>query len=276
MTKSFACLALALIFASPLAAQGVVHPTVSENQVSLAVQLPGGLGADLTISFERVVGLSLANLGISAEVITPTSPALLSRLPSSRVSIPAAFPVLLRIEPPAAGGLSFSGIVAIELHTHNLNFVSPCPLRLFAATGGGRFEDITESMGMGSYRVRGTKGGFSEFLILTDLRPLNGVINQKFNRLEAILSDNAAAVPGPILQDLTSRLQTARAHNTTGQTLAAIQDVEGFLAVVQQHSGAEIPDVWRSAGDLVNVAGLLRAGGGTLRFSLNLKASGGL
>lgn len=276
MTKSFACLALVFAFTSPLVAQGIVSPTVTDNQVSVAVQLPGGFGADLKIIFERAVGLNLANLGLTASVVNPLDLSLLGRLPVlGGASIPALFPVLLRIEPPAAGGLSFSGIVAVELHTHNLQFGANCPLRLFAATGGGRFEDITESMGMGSYRVRGTKGGFSEFLILVELRPVNRVILQKFNRLESLLDQNAAAIPEPTLTELTDLLQAARTAYSGGQILGAIQKVEAFSAKLQQHSGSAIPDVWRSAGDLVNVAGLLRAGAGTLRFSLNLKSNQG-
>jgi hypothetical protein len=44
---------------------------------------------------------------------------------------------------------------------------------------------------------------------------------------------------------------------------------------VKQNSGAAIPDVWRSSRDVVNVAGDLRAGASTLKFSLLFKASGG-
>jgi hypothetical protein len=291
MIKSFACLALVFSISSPLLAQGVVSSasdelsllplpggivssTVTDNQVRLAVGLPGDRAADLTITFERAVGLSLANLGLSAQLVSLLDLNLLARLPAlGGGSIPAGFPVLLRIEPPASGGLSFSGIVSIELHTHNLTFINPCPLRLFAAPLGGRFNDITESMGMGSYRVRGTKGGFSEFLILADLRSVDQVILQKFDRLEAILDERGASIPGPVLGELTGLLQAARTHYASGAILAAIQDVEAFSAKVQQHSGTGIPDVWRSARDLVNVAGILRSAAGTLRFSLNLKAA---
>jgi hypothetical protein len=49
--------------------------------------------------------------------------------------------------------------------------------------------------------------------------------------------------------------------------------VDAFAAEVQEHSGSDIPDVWRASGGVVNVAGYLRAGAGTLRFSLSLKSS---
>jgi len=47
-----------------------------------------------------------------------------------------------------------------------------------------------------------------------------------------------------------------------------------FSRYVKAHSGADIPDVWRAnCSPLVNVAGLLRSGADTLRFSLDRKLS---
>lgn len=274
--KTFAALVLAVAVASPLSAQGIVNPTVNGNDVTFGVSLPLGIGADVSLHFEQVVGLSVANLGLSAVPVNPLDPGLLTRLGGvlSGLSVPAAFPLMLRIEPPASGGLSFSGTVSIDLHTHNLNFVPLTPLRLFAAPLGGRFEDITQSVGMGSYRVCGTKGSFSEFLILVDLRPVDRVIRAKFTRLEGLLSDNGASIAPAVLADLNSLEQDARTAYQGGSVLTAVQKLEDFIALVKSHSGADIPDVWRSSGDLVNVAGLLRATAGTLRFSLNMKSSG--
>lgn len=268
-----ACLALVFASAVPLGAQGILNPVVSGNQVSATIALPGGLGADLTIRFEQVVGLNLANLGLSAEVVNPLNLALLSRL--SGASLPTGFPVLLRIEPPASGGLSFSGIVTLDIHTHNLNLGVQSPLRLLAASNGGPFTDITVTMGMGSYRACGNKGGFSEFLIGIDLRPVDRVINAKLNRLQGILTDNAGQIEPAVHAELAATLDAVRTSYINGATQTAIQQVEAFTATVKEHSGADIPDVWRSAGDLVNVAGLLREAAGTLRFSLNLKSSQG-
>ena len=274
--KIFTWLVLALAVASPLTAQGILNPTINGNEVSLGVSLPGGIGADLTIRFEQVVGLSMANLGVEVVPVNPLNLGLLSRL--GGLSLPPAFPLMLRIEPPAQGGLSFSGVVTIDLHTHNLQFIPLTPLRFYAAPLGGRFEDITQSVGMGSYRVCGTKGGFSEFLILVDLRPVDRVIRTKFNRLDEILSEHQALIAPAVLADLTSLAQQARTAYQGGSILTAVQKVEAFSTMVKNHSGTDIPDVWRSSGDLVNVAGMLRSAAGTLRFSLNLKASspGGL
>ena len=260
-----------LLISLPASGQGLVDVVVQGNELRAGVSLPGGIAADIAISFEQVEGLSLANLGLSAHLVSLTDPNLLSRL--SGVSIPSAFPMLLRIEPPAGGGLTFRGVATIDLHTHNLPFLPGCPLRIFAAPAGGPFQDITVSMGIGSYRARGRKGSFSEFLILVDLRPVNRVINEKLNRLDGILATSEGEIAPAVYDKLARLAAEVRAAHAAGRTRDAITKVEAFLAVVESHSGTDIPDVWRSTRDVVNVAGRLRATGETLRFSLSLKAN---
>ena len=101
----------------------------------------------------------------------------------------------------------------------------------------GTFRDVTTYMGAGSYRVRGPSGGLSEFLILLDLRPVNQVITGKLNYLEQVLDNWAASMPAPLYADLSARLDTIRADFGRGATTTAIQGVDGFLAVVEQHAG---------------------------------------
>jgi hypothetical protein len=257
----------------PLVAQGIVNLTVQGNEAHAGVSLPLGITADLSITFEQAQGLSAESLGLSATLVSLTNLELLSRLPEAL--IPSAFPVLIRIEPPAAGGLSFQGVVTIEVHTHVLPFTLNTPLRLFAASDGGPFQDITASVGMGSYRCRGRKGSFSEFLILADLRPVNRVITQKLNRVDQLLEDHEASIAPSVFADLTALAAQIRSKRAAGQTQAAIAKTEEFVALVQAHSGTDIPAVWRSSRDLANVAGLLRAAGETLRFSLILKTQQG-
>lgn len=274
MKRTAVALAFAFLAVPAVHAQGIVDPSVSGDTLTARIELAGGIGADLTIAFERAVGLTPAALGLSAVLVSPTDSALLSRLPQANVSIPGAFPVLLTIEPPATGGLSFSGLASVSLHTHNLPFAPDTPLRLFRATGGGRFEDVTETMGMGSYRVRGSSGGFSQWLIVADVRQINSVIGKKFDRLEDLLATHEGQIAPAVYSDLADHLVAARAAHDANALVAAAQEVEAFAAAVQEHSGG-IPDVWRSAGDLVNVAGVLRAAASTLRFSLNLKSNSG-
>jgi hypothetical protein len=259
-----------LVGAAALSAQGIANLTITGNQVTATVELPG-VSADLTLTFEQAVGLTASNLGLSAQLVEPQDPNLLLRLPAGGlVTLPGAFPVLLRVRPPASGGLSFSGIYTLDLHTHNLRFVASSPLRLFSAPDGGPFDDITVDMGAGSYRVRGTRGSFSDFVIVGDLRPPASVVSQKFDNLSGLLSTYAGAIPAPLLDDLTNQLQSARAFHQAGDDVDAAKTVDGFAAAVQRNSGTGIPDVWRASGDLPDVAGRLRAAAGTLSFSLGL------
>lgn len=276
LLRCLPALALLLLLPLPAFAEGIVDVVIEGNEVRAGISLPGGIGADLTIGFEQVVGLTEANVGLSASLADLTDPDLLSRL--GGLSIPVAFPVLLRIEPPSDGGLSFSGVTWISLHTHNLIFVPNTPLRLYAAPLGGRFEDITESVGMGSYRARGCKGSFSEFLILVDLRALPIAINEKLDRLDRVLDENEDRIDPAVFTQLTTLAGQIRSAYSAGQTTLAITRTESFANLVKANSGTAIPNVWRSSHDLVNVAGLLRSAALTLRFSLNLKSNllGGL
>jgi hypothetical protein len=275
-----ALLAAALSSGAAAAAQGISNLVVSGNQVTATIDLLG-ISADLTLTFEQVVGLTAANLGLSAQLVNPADSAyagLLARFPappatpapSGQIALPAAFPVVVRVQPPASGGLSFSGIQMLDIHTHNLELTANCPLRLFSAPAGGSFHDITTSMGIGSYRVRGSGGSFSEFVIVADTRPLASVVNQKFDALGQLLSTHGDAIPAPLLDDLTHQLQAARAFYQAGDNVNAAKAVAGFSDTVRRNSGTAIPDVWRASGDLPNVAGRLRAAAGTLSFSLSL------
>jgi hypothetical protein len=271
MRRISTLLLLVLGTALPAAGQGIINPQIDGNSISVEISLPGGIGADVSISFAEVTGLSLENLGVSAELANLLDPAFLARLPNG---VLPALPLLLRIEPPAAGALSFSGVAEIDIHTHNLNYVPGTPLRFFSAPLGGKFEDVTTAMGAGSYRAQATKGGFSEFLIVLDLRPQGQVVAHKFNRLEGMLDAYEDSMPGSVYDDLEESLAAARAAWNRGARQAAIAEINEFLDLVEEHAGTDIPDVWRAARDVKNVAGYLREGALTLRFSLGLQ--GGL
>jgi hypothetical protein len=263
-----------LVSTATVSAQGIGNLTISGKQVTATLDLPG-VSADLTLTFEQSVGLTASNLGLSAQLVDPNDPNLLSRLPSGGlVTVPGAFPVLVHVQPPASGGLSFSGVYTLDLHTPNLEYTTNCPLRLFSAHDGGPFDDISTAMGAGSYRVRGTSGSFSDFVIVADARPLADVVSQKFDDLSGLLSTYSGAISPPVLDDLSNQLQTARAHYQAGDSVDAATAVNGFAATVQSNSGTGIPDVWRASGDLANVSGGLRAAASTLSFSLGLAPAG--
>ena len=235
---------------------------------SLSISL---LGTDVKLSFENVSGLNLLSLGLSVHLVNPLDPAFRARLPAGTGL--SALPVLVRIEPPVWSGLTFRGVASIDIHTHLLPYLPASPLRIFSAPLGGPFRDITADMGPGSYRARSTMGGFSEFLIVVDLRPINQVIATKVSALENMLEYYEDEMPGSIYDDLEERLEAIEADIASNDLAGAIAGIDDFLEEVEDHSGTDIPNVWRAARDRHNVAGYLRAGAQTLRFSLVLKST---
>ncbi len=266
---------LILCAALPAAAQTTIVPQISGNTLTANISLPGNIQADLTIAFEQAVGLNANALSLTVGLVDPTDMSLLSRLPDpTSISIPAAFPVLLRIDPTAASPLSFAGVYRLTLHTYNLTFTTNSPVRLFKAPTGGSFQDITAAVDAGSVRPGGDGGRYSEFLVVVDTRPTDSVITDKFNRLSSDLSANGSAINPAVLADLQQRVAAAKDLYAQGQIASAISAVQAFAEQVKQQSGANIPDVWRANGSLVNVAGELRSDASTLKFSLTWKANG--
>jgi hypothetical protein len=266
------CAVSLLTGASAARAQVPVPLTVSGNKATGSFMLEGGIGADLTIAFEQVVGLNPAALAATVRMVDPLDLALRARLPEGG-TVPAAFPVLLSIEPTPSRALSFSGMVTVYLHTHNLNLDSTAPFTFFSASGGGAFRDVTRFVGIGSYRAAGAAGGFSEFLIVADRRPIDTVIAGKFDLLQASLNDLGGNVPAALLSELLTLVSQARLLWELGATLPAIVGVTTLLDTLKAQEGLVIPDVWRAPCDPVNVAGTWRSAAETLRFSLRVKAS---
>jgi hypothetical protein len=248
--------------------------TISGNEAQASFELPGGIGADLTLAFDSAVGLVPAALDVTVALVNPIDPALLARFPPGGVGIPIAFPVLLKITPSATSALSFSGAYTISLHTHNLRLDALLPLSLLKASDGGPFHDITSWEGRGSYRDDGSGGDFSEFLIAVDLRQIDAVIVGKFDALQATLNDNADVMAPAAVTALQADLTQARVHYQEGDLRRAIGEIRDFSRYVKRHGGEEIPDVWRAnCSPVVNVAGLLRSGADTLKFSLDRKSN---
>jgi uncharacterized protein DUF6689 len=245
----------------------------SGGLLSVPVSLLGGITGTLTVSFDSVSGLSLSALGVSVNPVSLLDTSLRARLPSG-VSIPLGIPVLIHVDPPSTGGLVFNGVTAVQLQTLSLLFPSTSP-RMYGASNGGNFTDMTtalQSVNLDtSYRVIGTRGGFSEFLIVSDTRPVDTVIAEKLDQLDQILADNSGAISAPVAADLAAELAATRSHVNAGNPAAAVTDLNTFLATVATHSGTDIPDVWRATRDLTDVAGLLTAGAQTLQFSLRVK-----
>jgi hypothetical protein len=266
MLRGLALLALVCLFAIPGAQAASLPVQVSVGTDSATVRIGTATAplADLSLRFDDATGLSAANLGISAQTINIHDAALLARLPSSLTSIPSALPVLITIEPPVTGSLVQHRVTHVEVHTHALAYVAGSPLRVFKAQIGGPFRDITESVQPGSVRTRGTSPGWSQFLVIVDLRPSSVVIAEKIAYLRNELALLSATESAP----LTSYLNTAEAAVAAGNYDDAIVAMDSFSARVSSRAGTYIPDTWRSARDVHNSAGELLAGANTLEFSI--------
>jgi len=242
----------------------VVNVAVSGNVASVQVGDPTQPIADVTLSFDDASGLTAANLGVSAELIKPGSPDLLARLPAG-TGVASGLPLQINIEPPA-GGLSFRRRVHVEVHTHALSYTAGSPFRLFKAPSGGAFRDITNEVAPGSVRTRGTTGGFSQFLVLADLRPSSAVIAEKFSTLRAQVELLPLLERTPLLAHLLSA-ESALAQSQFADTIVAL---DAFRARVAARAGTDIPQEWVSGGAQQNHAGELLAGVSTLQFSVGV------
>lgn len=277
--RRFAALLLAASAAMPAAAQ-----ILPAQAVPVAVEVSGQVAsvrigpavaplARLTLTFEDAIGLSAASLGIQARLVSPDDPQLLSRLADpALLHLDGQLPLLISVEPPAAGGLRLQRTVEVEVYTQLLAYSVGSSYRLFKAPPGGAFRDITREVAPGSVRARGTTGGFSQFLVLTDLRPTSTVVAGKFAALRGRV-DALAAVERP---PLDASLDAAEAAVAAGDYDAALAALDAFSAHVRNRAGHGIAQVWRAARDVDNDAGELLAGASTLGFSIGYLRDFGL
>lgn len=280
MLKKLLIAAVFLLFSSQSFAD-LIDPVIQDNQISGKIELPGNIEAELTIRFESAVGLSLENLGLSIHLVDPLDTGLLSRLSTSSlvsgslITASSAFPVLIRVEPPASGGLAFEGVVEVEIYTQNLQYTPGSPLRLFTAPDASSpFHDITDMLSGGSVRTRSGGAHFSDFMIVLDSRPLATVIEEKFDRLDALLTEHAMEINADLLDDLTDLLDQAFLAWDQGQPGEAMQLMNTFQSLSSQAASlGQLANVWRSARDIRNIDGELRAAARTLRFSLSLETN---
>lgn len=251
---------------SAAAAQSLpVLVDVAGNIATVQVGNPASPIAELTLTFDDVSGLSASSLGVSASLVDVSDPTLLARLPDLRLTRPeSSFPLLITIEPPATGGLSFRRSVHVEVHTHALTYALGSPYRLLKAPIGGNFRDITDEIAPGSVRARGTTGGFSQFLVLTDLRKTDDVIVAKLAWLRA----RVGGLPADEQPAFNAQLDAVEAGVGSGDFASAIGALDAFRASAVARAGHGLLDEWRATRDADNQAGELIAGAATLTFSV--------
>lgn len=250
----------------PLLAQTVpVNVEISGNSALVRIGTSLTPLADLRLDFDDATGLSAASLGVSAQLVDINAGSLLSRLPGAGSAlVPGELPLLITIEPPAFGGLSFRRVAHVELHTHALAYTAGSRYRLLKAPLGGSFRDITGSVSPGSVRTRGTTGGFSQFLIVFDARPTLDVVAAKIARLRA----EVAKLPALEAAPLDAQLDAIELGLGDGQYADAIGAAEAMRQRVSARAGLAIPQEWRALRDRANIAGEMLAGLDTLVFSI--------
>ena len=239
------------------------RPQGTEDSTFSTVLEPGNdLSVEVILTFDGSADVDFDEdaLGIDAEIINPAD--YLARLPGG-VSIPEDFPVLVTIDPE--DGQSFSGTFSLELRTEDLSFSGNSPLRLFKAEPGEMFEDFTRTYGLGSFRVLGTGGSFSEFLIVSDQRPVDDILLDKFDQAEDFLDENTNDVP----TEIRNAFDTIRAHWEADEIPEAINAIDSFLQAVENND--IIPTIWLPDGTVVNVGGAVRSFAYSLRLSLVIK-----
>jgi len=237
----------------------------SGNHAAIVIGSPSAPLAEVSLDFQDATGLSPASLGVSVQQVSLTDTALLARLPSaSLTTLPTTLPLLVTIEPPANGGLSFRNTGRLEIHTHAIPYTLGSSFRVLKAPLGGAFRDVTDEIAEGSVRARTTYGGFSQFLIVVDLRTSASVIAEKIGWLQA----KVATLPLAERAAFNAYLATVQSEVASGDYSGALEAVEDFRARALARSGQQLANEWRATRDVDNQAGELVAGANTLRFSI--------
>jgi hypothetical protein len=272
------CTVLGLSCTVPADAGVVV--TIDGNVARAEIDLGGTpqnpqYSATMFLTFDSPVGLTPENLNINAHIVDPDDPALRARLPGGgQVSVPAQFPVLISVSPPADGDFAFVNAAQVEVITDNLAYTPGTPYRLFKSPPGGMFSDLTESVASGSIRSRSRTGGFSDFMLVEDLRSAHEVAEDKYAFLQSRVNDDDIDPETRALLDLD--LEDSFEEFQEGEYGDAREELDDLELRVDAGAGDTVPNVWRAARDLDNVAGSLEGEAASLDFHLRrLAGSGG-
>ena len=134
---------------APAVPRGQAVLTIVGDSADAVITLPGPgnttYQADFEIDFEFPQNLTEACLGLSADVRDAGGIACgTARRPDpAGYAIDAAFPVRVRVDPPAACGLEFRNDLKLKFRAENLVYATGSPYRLLKAPSGGAFTDIT-------------------------------------------------------------------------------------------------------------------------------------
>ncbi|MBL8298016.1 MAG: hypothetical protein JNN30_06645 [Rhodanobacteraceae bacterium] len=271
----FTILAIGLIalIGSHVADASIVISIIGDKaKADISLPGPGATtyDSDFELQFDNPLNLSVACLGLDADVLDAGEiAAITARLPDPvNMVIDPAFPVRVTVEPPAGCGLAFDNEVDVQWRSINLIWSAGSPYRLMKAPVSGAFRDITGEVSAGSVRVRGSTGGFSEFVFIKDLNPdYTPEATALYTQLNARLADPALSATVKAVLQMDANL--SRAAFLAGNYGAAI----AVLADFDQHAadlvGDEtLPNRWRSQRDLIDHEGELISLSDALKFTL--------
>jgi hypothetical protein len=264
---------------------GITDSNTAVAHISLTDAHSQTYTADVTITFDLAVNLSVDSLNLTAELIDPNNPP--ATLPA-QVSVDPAFPVLISVEPPVAlfmnsyeanqvgdGNLAFFNTYYFEVHTPNLACsLGTSPYRLYKAPHGSTtFADVSDDILSGSVRARGRGGAFSQFLVVRDTRPqflllVPVIAVEKLTNLTLRLV--TATLNGVLRGNLNALLVNVGTALAVLNYTLAIANLDAFISQVTGAAGIDIANEWIAGGSLSNDAGELISLAQTLRFTLVL------
>jgi phosphohistidine swiveling domain-containing protein len=291
--------AAALLVCAAMPALADVVVTINDaNTATAVINLPTAAApqysAVVTIRFDAATNLSADSLGLTAEIVDPST---FTGLPAG-VALDPNFPVVISVEPQTAifrngteinetgdGNLSFLNSYELEFHSdeHLACSSTSSNFRLFKAPHGvDAFADITDALYQGSVRARGRGGAFSRFVIVHDKRnfalpilPVLGLTVALTGKILAVVDAilNAGITDGALITELTDFLLGPSGVvadllllNVTG----AIADVNALLTDVTARAGTDIPNFWSAASPDTDGAGQIISAADTLNFTLGL------
>lgn len=265
-------LAIAATLIAPIAAMAntvVTQTGPGAVRADYVLDTPDGrvLRGSFFLAFDDSVGLTPAALNIRARIVDPTDPTLLARLPVGLpLTVPTAFPVMVSVNPIANSGFQFVNAAQVEMYTKALPYSVDSAYRLYKAPSGGVFADLTEGLQPGSVRMRVRTGGFSDFLVVEDLRTPSAVATELYTRLSTAVADDDVPVATRALLDVD--LAKSAQEFQEGDYRDARKELASLALVVDTEAGISLPNVWRAQRDLDNRAGELAALIGALDFHL--------
>ena len=266
-----------LLQSAAACAGGVVVTIIDGRKAKADITLPnpggGNYTAEFEIEFERdgLENLTVECIGITADVLDAAEITDVNgRLPhgtghGNTQQIDAAFPVRVTVEPPAGCGLAFRNGYDVEIDTPNLVYVPDSKYRFMKAPIGQTFQYVTGAVTSGSVRSRGSSGGFSEFVLISDNAPQYAPdCNNEYDYIEGRL--RAASLSPTARRTLEVDLARSRAAYDAGDFATAIALLAPFEGHCVEYAGEGLPNQWRSTRDLDNVEGDIVGRSDNLRF----------